>query len=315
MLRLKLASKQQIAADIHAFELRDAKGAELPAFTAGAHIPVRVPNGRMRRYSLCNDPAERDRYMIAVKREATGTGGSISLVDQSKVGDEIAIAAPRNEFELAANAPGYLFIAGGIGITPMRSMIQHLRTTGVKPFKLYYFTRSAEMTAFRDEFSARDLQGNVVLHHDGGDPANAFDLWPVLEQPKGWHLYCCGPKGLMNAVRDMTGHWSQATVHFEDFNAGDAKLAPKVDGGFEVKLARSGATHAVPAGKSILEVLRAAGHDLDSSCESGTCGTCETKLISGDVDHRDQVLGDDDRKAKIMICVSRARRGTLVLDL
>jgi phthalate 4,5-dioxygenase reductase component len=226
MLRLKLTSKHQIAADIHMFELRDGAGKDLPAWTAGAHIPVRVPNGRMRRYSLCNDPAERGRYMIAVKREDGGTGGSISLIDNTRTGDEIAIAAPRNEFELDGTAPRFLFIAGGIGITPMRSMIKHLSGAGARPFKLYYFTRSPEMTAFHDEFSGTEFSGKVIIHHDGGDPAKAFDLRPVLAQPDGAHLYCCGPKGLMNAVRRMTSHWPPATVHFEDFNS-DAVPAAK----------------------------------------------------------------------------------------
>jgi phthalate 4,5-dioxygenase reductase component len=226
MLRLQLTAKQQIATDIHAFELRDPTGAQLPAFTAGAHVPVRVPNGRMRRYSLCNDPAERDRYVIAVKREAGGTGGSISLVDDTKTGDPLALANPRNEFELDAAAPGFLFIAGGIGVTPMRSMIMHLMGSDRRPFTLYYFTRSPEMTAFRDEFSRPALAPHVVLHHDGGEPTRGFDLGPVLATPTGDHIYCCGPKGLMNTVRRLSSHWPQAQVHFEDFNSGDA--APPV---------------------------------------------------------------------------------------
>jgi phthalate 4,5-dioxygenase reductase component len=155
----------------------------------------------------------------------------------------------------------------------------------------------------------------VTMHHDGGDPAKAFDLWPALETPKGAHIYCCGPRGLMDAVRDMTGHWPSSAVHFEDFAAGIAPAKAAADVAFTVKLAKSGLTLAVPPDKSILEVIRAAGIDAASSCESGTCGTCRTGLISGTVDHRDMVLAEHEKNSAIMICVSRAKDGELVLDL
>jgi phthalate 4,5-dioxygenase reductase component len=314
MLQLMVTIKSEIATGIYAFELRDSTGHDLPAFTAGAHIPVRLPNGRIRRYSLCNSPAERHRYCIAVKRDAKGAGGSMCLTDDIKVGDEISVAPPRNNFELKPGAPSYIFIAGGIGITPIRSMCKHLLETGGKPFKLYYFTQSPAMTAFREEFLAPEFRDNVVLHHDGGDNAQAFDLWPVLEIPKGAHLYCCGPKGLMDAVRDMTGHWSSAAVHFEDFLVGKTAHTAPPGTAFEVKL-KNGETHNVPAGQSILDVLRLAGHNIASSCESGTCGTCRTGLLSGIAEHRDHVLGDHERSNTIMICVSRAKSAQLLLDL
>ena len=142
------------------------------------------------------------------------------------------------------------------------------------------------------------------IHHDGGDLAKALDLWPVVEKPQG-HLYCCGPRGLMQSVRDMTGHWSPSAVHFEAFTeAGEPKPD---DRPFTVRLAKSGGSVAVPVGKTILEALRDHGLDVPSSCESGTCGTCRTRLISGDVDHRDLVLADDEHAGNIMVCVSRAR--------
>lgn len=193
-------------------------------FTPGAHLGITVPNGEMRKYSLCNDPDEADRYVIAVKKELGGRGGSVSLIDETQTGDEIAITPPRNDFALKPGPSSYILIAGGIGITPIRAMIKHLMATRAKPFKLYYFTRCPEMMAFRDEFMAPEFRGKVVIHHDGGDPDKAYDLWPVLEEPKGAHLYCCGPRGLMEAVRDMTGHWSSAAVHFEDFGAAKARL-------------------------------------------------------------------------------------------
>ncbi|WP_439498618.1 PDR/VanB family oxidoreductase [Bosea sp. (in: a-proteobacteria)] len=312
-VQVRITDKRLIAEDICMFELQPLAGGELPPFTPGAHLGVRVPNGETRKYSLCNDPAETERYVIAVKKEHGGRGGSVSLIEQAQIGDEIAITAPRNDFELKPGPASYIFIAGGIGITPIRAMIQHLLATRAKPFKLYYFTRTPEMMAFREEFSGPEFRGKVVIHHDGGDPDKAYDLWPVLEEPKGAHLYCCGPRGLMEAVRDMTGHWSSSAVHFEDFGA--AKARPEDNTPFTVKLARSGESFDVPVDKSILEVLREAGKALPSSCESGTCGTCRTKLVSGEADHRDLALSEHEKARNIMICVSRAKSSELVLDL
>jgi phthalate 4,5-dioxygenase reductase component len=312
-MQLVIARSEMAAAEIRLFELRRADGGALPEFTPGAHLHLRAPNSALRRYSLCNDPAERERYVIAVKREAAGRGGSISLVDRAKDGDALTITALRNDFALAGNPASYIFIAGGIGITPILSMIRHLQTSGGKPFKLYYLTRSAELTAFRAELSAPEYRGKVFVHHDNGDPARVFDLWPVLEQPRGAHVYCCGPRPLMEAVRDMTGHWSSAAVHFEDFGAGAA--AASTDADFAIRLARSGATYVVPAGTSILEILRRNGHNIASSCEAGSCGTCRTRLLAGEADHRDLVLAEHERGGEIMVCVSRARSGELVLDL
>lgn len=312
-MQLVIARSEMAAAEIRLFELQRPEGGVLPEFTPGAHLHVQVPNGASRRYSLCNDPAERERYVIAVKREAAGRGGSISLVDDARDGDRLTITALRNDFALVSNPANYIFIAGGIGITPILSMIRHLQTSGGKPFNLYYLTRSAELTAFRTELSAPAYRGKAFVHHDNGDPAQAFDLWPVLEQPRGAHVYCCGPRKLMEAVRDMTGHWPASAVHFEDFGAGAAAASDDTD--FSVRLARSGATYLVPAGTSILEILRRNGHNIASSCEAGSCGTCRTRLLGGKADHRDLVLAEHERGGEIMVCVSRARSGELVLDL
>jgi phthalate 4,5-dioxygenase reductase subunit len=306
----RVTRAERIAEDIHRFELRDPAGAELPEFSAGAHVQVRVPNGLIRKYSLCNDPAERDRYLIAVKREVPGRGGSESMIRDVAEGAEVPVSAPANNFALAKSPAGYLFVAGGIGITPIMAMIRQLTAAGGR-FKLYYCTRTPDATAFRDELSAPELSGKVKIHHDGGDLAKALDLWPIVEKPQG-HLYCCGPRGLMQSVRDMTGHWSPSAVHFEAFT--EAAGTRPDDRPFTVRLAKSGGRIAVPVGKTILEALRDHGLDVPSSCESGTCGTCRTRLISGDVDHRDLVLADDERASNIMVCVSRARAGELVID-
>ena len=308
---LRVTRAERIADDIHQFELRDPADADLPEFTAGAHLSVRVPSGLIRKYSLCNDPAERDRYVIAVKREPGGRGGSASMIGDVAAGADLQVSAPSNNFELVKSAAGYLLIAGGIGITPIMAMVRHLKTTGGR-FRLFYCTREPAATAFRDELTGAAFRGQVTIHHDHGDLAQALDLWPVLEKPTGRHLYCCGPRGLMQAVRDMSGHWSPSAVHFEAFT--ETSEAKADDTPFTVRLARTGGTVDVAAGVTILEALRARGLDVPSSCESGTCGTCRTRLISGEADHRDLVLADDERAGNIMVCVSRARSDELEID-
>jgi phthalate 4,5-dioxygenase reductase subunit len=313
-MTLTVTRKSRIADDIYLFELRDGSGGELPPFSPGCHVAVTTPTGQKRRYSLCNDCAERDRYVIAIKQEKAGRGGSLSITTGVNEGDQVQVDAPSNEFEMSQVEPkSVIFIAGGIGITPIRSMISHLVRLGKANFRLYYFTRTPSVMAFRDEFSAPEFAGKVVLHHDDGDPAQAYDLWPVLEEPRGAHLYCCGPRGLMDAVRDMTGHWPDSAVHFEDFVGATANRAD--DTAFAVRLAKSGQQYEVAAGVSILDTLRQNGHVLPSSCESGTCGTCRTRFTAGEPDHRDLVLSDREKQSEIMICVSRSKSSELTLDI
>jgi phthalate 4,5-dioxygenase reductase subunit len=284
----------------------------LPEFSAGAHIGIRVPNGLLRKYSLCNDPAERDRYQVAVKRESNGRGGSCSLIDDTKAGDELDVIAPVNDFGLPPRAQDFLFIAGGIGVTPFMAMIREIMAQG-KRFRLFYCSRSPETTAFRDELGAPEFKDSVIIHYDQGDVSRSLDLRPILVERKNReHLYCCGPRPLMEAVRAMTDHWSPTAVHFEAFSEAETHKAD--DKSFKVKLARSGAVIEVPTDKTILEVLRERGLDVPSSCETGTCGTCRTKMLAGEADHRDLVLAEHERKDTIMICVSRARTDEIAID-
>ena len=309
---LRVTRNDEIASGIHLLEFRDPDGKPLPEFSAGAHIAVRVPNGLLRKYSLCNDPAERERYQIAVKRESNGRGGSCSLIDSVKAGDEITVTAPVNDFALPQRAQDFLFIAGGIGVTPMMAMIRQVMAEG-KRFRLFYCSRSPETTAFRDELSVAEFKDKVVIHYDEGDASRSLDLRPILAERKNReHLYCCGPRPLMEAVRAMTDHWSPTAVHFEAFSEAETHKAD--DKSFKVKLARSGDILDVPTDKTILEVLRAHGLDVPSSCETGTCGTCRTKMLAGEADHRDLVLAEHERKDTIMICVSRARSEEITLD-
>jgi phthalate 4,5-dioxygenase reductase subunit len=311
-LPLRVTCNDEIAENIHLLEFCDLQGNLLPKFSAGAHIAVRVPNGVLRKYSLCNDPAERNRYQIAVKREINGRGGSISLIDNAKAGDEVMVTAPVNDFGLPPRAQDFLFIAGGIGVTPIMAMIRQVMAEG-KRFRLFYCSRSPEATAFRGELGDPKFRDAVTIHYDQGDASRSLDLRPILAERKNReHLYCCGPRPLMEAVRAMTDHWSSTAVHFEAFS--EAETHKPGDRPFKVKLTRSGAELDVPTDKTILEVLREHGLDVPSSCETGTCGTCRTKLLTGDVDHRDLVLAEHERKDTIMICVSRARGDEITID-
>jgi phthalate 4,5-dioxygenase reductase subunit len=218
------------------------------------------------------------------------------------------VGPPENDFSLVA-ASKYLLIAGGIGITPILSMARALAAQGT-PFKLIYCTRSPEETAYLDEVAA--IPGATV-HHDQGDIDNFYDFWDHFETPSTEHVYCCGPAPLMEEIKALSGHWAEGRVHFEDFAGVEAVRAD--DTAFSVKLASSGREILVPADRTILEALRDAGEKTVSSCESGTCGTCKCRLVSGEADHRDLVLMDEEKSDYIMICVSRAKSGDLVVDL
>lgn len=317
LIAVRVREKLAVAPGIERFVLEPAEGGELPPFTAGSHVVVVTPRGVSRRYSLCNAPGERHRYVIAVKREPAGGGGSASMVDDVRPGMRLEISSPFNYFPLADDASSHLLVAGGIGITPVLAMARELAARGAD-FRLEYCTPSPESTAFRDELSAADWSGRVRFHHDAGVPPPQLPFAELLRERHGeTHLYCCGPRGLMNAVRRATSHWPTSAVHFEDFGTSTDPLldASAGDDALEVRLAKRERTVRVPAGVSILEALRREGVDVPSSCESGTCGTCKTRLLEGVADHRDYVLDEDEQRDHIMICVSRARSARLVLDL
>lgn len=307
-IAMEITARDELTPDICQFTLAKQGGGELPSFTPGAHITVETPNGAMRRYSLINDGSAPTEYVIAVKREAQSRGGSVSMHEQAPVGHVLNVEPPENEFELVP-ADKYLLIGGGIGITPILSMARHLTAEG-KPFQLIYCTRSPAETAYLEE--CRSFEGALV-HHDNGDIDSFYDFWDHFEEPGKEHVYCCGPAPLMEEIKAISGHWPEGRVHFEDFNA--VTVVREDDQPFNVTLAKSGRTIEVPADRSILEALRDAGEQTVSSCESGTCGTCKCKLVEGDVDHRDLVLMDEEKGDHIMICVSRAKSGDLVVDL
>lgn len=310
---VQVTQTTELALGIHGFELRLPDGSELPEFTPGAHIEVQTPSGLVRKYSLYNSALERERYQIAVKREPESRGGSASMVEQVSMGSKLLVSEPIQAFGLAPRAREHLLIAGGIGITPILAMARWLQETDAGRFKLIYCTRNAESTAFLDELSQPEWQGLVTFHHDAGDPEQALDLWPWLETPKARHVYCCGPRGLMDAVRDMSGHWPTSSVHFESFGAENRDTRNNT--AFTVHLARSGKTLVVDANQSILDAVRDQGVSVPSSCESGTCGSCRIRLLEGTAEHRDMVLLPEEQDEQIMVCVSRARSDSLTLDL
>jgi vanillate O-demethylase ferredoxin subunit len=297
----------------------------LPSFSAGSHIDLYFRDRRVRQYSLCNDPAERRRYVFAVQREMNGRGGSKAIFERVHVGRILAISEPRNRFPLAAGPCSHLLIAGGIGITPMIAMIYALRASG-SDYELHYCTRTVERTAFLEELTPELRSGRAHVYHDGGDPSRGADLSELLGQHRpGRHLYYCGPKPFMRAIRDLAAGWPADSVHFESFAPADEPTpAPErsdsftdkdIPVGFQVRLARSGTTFDVPNDKSILQVLREHGIDVPSSCESGLCGTCRTRYLAGIPEHRDYILDDDERERDVLICCARSRAPLLVLDL
>ncbi|WP_373946914.1 2Fe-2S iron-sulfur cluster-binding protein [Paracoccus marcusii] len=311
LIRMRVAARRALTPHIVEFTLVPLHEGALPAFTPGAHVTVEAPSGAMRRYSLVNDGTAPSKYVIAVKRESAGRGGSASMHDEAVEGHELNVKAPENDFPMA-DAPRYLLIAGGIGVTPIYAMASHLEREG-KDFNIIYLSRSAGEAAYLEDLTTA-FGDRVLAHHDEGDFDRIYDFWDHFAEPQKLSVYCCGPKPLMDEIRAISGHWPEGRVNFEDFKPVEVVRAD--DEPFEVELRKSGATLTVPANRSILEAMRDAGLNTVSSCESGTCGTCKTRLLEGEADHRDMVLMDEEKANNLMICVSRAcPGGRLVLDL
>jgi vanillate monooxygenase ferredoxin subunit len=315
-LRVRVASKAAEAQDIASFELVAADGTALPAFTAGAHVDVHLPDGMVRQYSLCNDPRETHRYRIAVLRETASRGGSLAM-HALKEGDTLAISAPRNHFPLAADATEHLLLAGGIGITPIVCMAEQLAAAGT-PFELHYATRSPSRTAFAAHLRDAAYAEHVHFHHDDGPAPQRLDLAAVVAQPRpGRHLHVCGPAGLIDATlrAARAAGWPADTLHREYFAAPAA--APAEQGAFEVQIASTGAVIRVAPDQSVVAALAAAGIERPLSCEQGVCGTCLTGVLDGKPDHRDVYLTDEEhaRGDCFTPCCSRALSPRLVLDL
>jgi len=316
--QVRVACIRDEADKIRSYELVALDDSELPSVIAGAHIDVHLPNGLVRQYSISSDPDDRRRYVIAVQREPDSRGGSAYMHEEVEPGDTLAITSPMNNFPIREGARRVILIAGGIGITPVLAMVRQLQKAGAD-WHLHYCARGPERTAFRALLSASPYGDRTTFHYDGGDPAKGLDVKALLATPRpGDHVYCCGPTGLMAAVRAASAHWPLGTVHFEYFSVDESVIPPhEPDAAFEVEIASSGEVFEVPADKSILDVLEENGIEVDSACKDGLCGTCITGVLEGAPDHRDMVLDDEEHAANtlITVCCSRARSKRLKLDL
>lgn len=317
-MKVQLIRKAEVARDILSFELADPTGAALPAFSAGAHIDVMLADGLVRQYSLCNDPRETHRYVLGVLREPSSRGGSTAM-HALREGALLDISEPRNHFPLAHDAAHSILLAGGIGVTPILCMAERLAHAGAS-FELHYCSREPQRAAFRERFDAPHLEPHSRLYFDTAPVHERLDLERVLAMPAAdTHLYVCGPAGFIDFVLDATRRfgWRSGSVHREYFGAPAVKAAHDADGPFQVQLASSGRIVEVAATQSIAAALEQAGVAIATSCEQGVCGTCLTRVLAGEPDHRDVYLTDEERaaNAQLLPCCSRSKSPLLVLDL
>lgn len=305
---------ESVTERVRLFELGAEDGQTLPAYQAGAHLDFEVDGVGTRSYSLVDFESPGDApatYRIAVQREEAGDGGSIAM-HRLAVGDRIVASAPKNDFSLSDDDAPVLLLAGGIGVTPIISFATELSRRNAE-FAFHYATRSVGVCAFRDKLEQR-FPGHLSLWFDDASPIDLGGL--VRAAGTATHIYCCGPKGMIDAVRERaeSAGFPKEQVHFELFTSPASEAG---DQAFEVEIASTGQVFEVPVGQTIIEVLEANGVDVMYDCQRGDCGICQTDVISGTPDHRDVVLSEAERAAgKVMqICVSRAASPRLVLDL
>jgi ferredoxin-NADP reductase len=305
--RVQVVERVAVGTDVVILRLQ---GESLPSWTPGAHVDVVLPSGQVRQYSLCGPSDTPGEYTIAVLRQLDGRGGSEEVHQKLGVGSELTIVGPRNRFELIP-AQHYVFVAGGIGITPLLPMIEAVAAAGV-PWRLVYGGRSRSSMAFLDRLAG--WHDTVELIPEG--ELGRMDVSAVLASSVGAAVYVCGPSGLIDAVGAVVDEWPSGSFHFERFS-GDGP-APVLDGdqAFEVQLGLGGPVIPVAADQTVLQAVLDAGADVLYSCEEGSCGSCETRVLDGEVLHRDSVLTPDEQAAGAMlICVSRAACPRLVLDI
>lgn len=323
MIKTRVAALRHEAEGVIGVELRAADASLLPPFEPGAHIEVHLPDGNTRRYSLCNDTTDASRYCLGVGRSAMSRGGSAYIHEKLRVGDVLTISEPRTLFRLSPEASRHRFIAGGIGITPIIAMIRWCVRHEI-PWELHYCVRSRSHAAYLDELSS--FGGHMQVHADDEDktprPRDVSGMMRDMDARE--HIYCCGPAGMMDAVL-LCGKQASVLperIHFERFAAPGNEvqgIGAPVNGNkpFTVVLAKQGLRCIVEPNESILESLERHGVLATFSCREGLCRSCEVALLSGEADHRDYVLTDDEQQmnASLMICVSRARSSELVIDL
>ena len=299
---------ERIADGVAEVTLVDRSGAPLPLWQPGAHVDLFLGD-HVRQYSLCGDPADRSSLTVAVLREPQSRGGSAFVHEQLHAGDPLRVRGPRNHFALV-DAPEYLFIAGGIGITPIIAMILATARRG-RRWHLAYGGRTRAGMAYLSQLQHRP---EVTVWPQ--DEKGLLELPGLLGSPReNVAVYCCGPEPLLQAVEKACEGWPKGSLHLERFAPKQQEV--RADTAFEVELARTGNVVDVPIGTSIVDALDAAGVPVETSCREGTCGTCETAVLGGRPDHRDSLLSDDEREesATMMLCVSRSCSPRLVLDL
>jgi vanillate O-demethylase ferredoxin subunit len=315
MIDVIVTRKTREAEGIFSFELARADGGPLPPFSAGAHVDVHLPAGLVRQYSLCNHPDEQHRYQIGVLLDPASRGGSQGM-HALQEGSRVRISEPRNLFALAHSARRSLLFAGGIGVTPILCMAERLAQAGAA-FELHYCGRSLAQVAFAERIRSSGFAANAFLHFDD-QPYTRLDAAQALKgYTEGDHLYVCGPGGFMQYILDqaLAAGWPHETLHREYFAA---PVQPAVEAGsFEVVLASSGRVLRVPADQSVAQVLLEDGIDLPLSCEQGICGTCLTRVLEGEPEHRDMFLTPAEQALNDQFtpCCSRAKTPRLVLDL
>jgi ferredoxin-NADP reductase len=311
LIDVRLTAIRFAARDTNLFEFARVDGKPLPAYEPGAHIDLHLPNGLVRQYSLIVAKPDLASYTVGIKRDPASRGGSRFIHDELRVGKAIKISAPRNNFPLAEDARHVILFAGGIGITPIWCMVQRLAERG-RSWQLYYSARSRADMAF---LQALEAMAPAQFHFDDEAAGTFLDIASIVAQaPKDAHLYCCGPAPMLAAFEAATADWPREQIHIEYFTP---KAAPAKTGGFTVELARSHQEFFIPEGKTILEVLLDAGVDVDYSCELGICGACEQRVISGQPEHRDSILTEEEQAAntRVMICCAGCKSERLVLDL
>lgn len=311
IITVDVMEKADLSADIVSLTLRPSGGGELPEWEPGAHVDLLLANGQARQYSLCGDPRDRTSWRIAVLRDPASRGGSAYVHDSLHKGHRLQIRGPRNHFPLVA-APRYVFVAGGIGVTPLIPMAQAAADAGAD-WTLIYCARSRAAMGFLSELEDR-FGDHLVVNAD--DESGLFDLPGYFSDVQAdTSVYACGPAPFLDATEAATAAWPTGAVRFERFTGLDIDEDSNVP--FEVELSRSGRVLEVAKDRSVLETVKEAGVMILSSCTEGTCGTCETAVISGEIDHRDTVLSDEERESgeMMMVCVSRSCGGRLVLDL
>ena len=311
----KVLRRRRVAVDVAEFTIEAVDHGQLPSWEAGAHLDVVLKDGTVRQYSLCGDPEDRHSYRIAVLHQPAGRGGSARIHDLLEEGSQVTIRGPRNHFPVEP-AGRYVFVAGGIGITPLLPMITRIERLGV-PWSLHYGGRSRCSMAYLDELEQLDAGRGRVTVVPFNECGTVIDLDAALTGAESTTaIYCCGPEPLLAAAeqRCAARGLRLRTERFAPRDPDDDTAEPTA---FTVRMASTGKEVEVPADRSIADVLYDANIDVLTSCEEGTCGTCETGIVEGAPEHRDSVLTDEERAAgdRLMICVSRSRSPTLVLDL